>query len=406
MSDEKQVDTEESLEKAEKEPSQISESTRSGNMANPIVLIVFMIFVMVLIITVLNLKNKAPSSNIKNPQDDPSLSDLKADLETGRMELNRQRMAMNLPPLEGAESADEIATRLKRDADTLAALAKSFHKIIADKNTQLSERNSEILRLEKLRQDFSMDNSRLQLELSRALSGGPEMDRLKLLLVDTKKQFAIAEQQLATSQQQLAAAQQQLAATKSSFSDREFNDLKRLLEKTLSERDFYQAQLNELQSNIEKAKLFASSETELLPTAVELFRRLRKLEGMKDSDLTTEYSKLGVELGANVLHTLNYATGSSELKAEDIAQLENIVANEAPDGDLILIIGYASKTGDSVANQRLSSDRATKAAEYYSGRKRPGQIVQAVYLGQTDRFSTRIPERNQICEVWIIRKKQ
>ncbi len=406
MSDEKQVDTEEFLEKAENEPSQISKTNRSGNMANPIVLIVFMIFVMVLIITVLNLKNKAPSSNIKNPQDDPSLSDLKADLETGRMELNRQRMAMNLPPLEGAESADEIATRLKRDAETLAALAKSFHKIIADKNTQLSERNSEILRLEKLRQDFSMDNSRLQLELSRALSGGPEMDRLKLLLVDTKKQLAITEQQLAASQQQLAAAQQQLAATKSSFSDREFNDLKRLLEKTLSERDFYQAQLNELQSNVEKAKLFASSETELLPTAVELFRRLRKLEGMKDSDLTTEYSKLGVELGANVLLTLNYATGSSELKAEDIAQLENIVANEAPDGDLILIIGYASKTGDSVANQRLSSDRATKAAEYYSGRKRPGQIVQAVYLGQTDRFSTRIPERNQICEVWIVRKKQ
>jgi hypothetical protein len=31
--------------------------------------------------------------------------------------------------------------------------------------------------------------------------------------------------------------------------------------------------------------------------------------------------------------------------------------------------------------------------------------VQAVYLGQTDRFSSRVPERNQICEVWRIRRK-
>jgi hypothetical protein len=37
--------------------------------------------------------------------------------------------------------------------------------------------------------------------------------------------------------------------------------------------------------------------------------------------------------------------------------------------------------------------------------KRPAQKVQAVYLGQTDRFSSRIPERNQIVEIWCIRKK-
>jgi hypothetical protein len=37
--------------------------------------------------------------------------------------------------------------------------------------------------------------------------------------------------------------------------------------------------------------------------------------------------------------------------------------------------------------------------------KRPGQKVQAVYLGQTDRFSRKIHEENQICEVWIIRRK-
>jgi outer membrane protein OmpA-like peptidoglycan-associated protein len=126
---------------------------------------------------------------------------------------------------------------------------------------------------------------------------------------------------------------------------------------------------------------------------------------MKDSDLTTEYSKLGVDLGANVLHALDFATGSSALSEEDMKRLDLIIAEEIPDGDLALIIGYASETGDADSNQKLSSDRATAAAEYYASRKRPGQKVQAVYLGQTDRFSSRVPERNQICEVWRIRRK-
>jgi outer membrane protein OmpA-like peptidoglycan-associated protein len=76
-----------------------------------------------------------------------------------------------------------------------------------------------------------------------------------------------------------------------------------------------------------------------------------------------------------------------------------------PEGDLVLAIGYASETGNVDSNRELSSARATAAAELFSGIKRPGQLVQAVYLGQTDRFSSRIPERNQIVELWRIRKK-
>jgi outer membrane protein OmpA-like peptidoglycan-associated protein len=106
-----------------------------------------------------------------------------------------------------------------------------------------------------------------------------------------------------------------------------------------------------------------------------------------------------------VLQTLSFATGSSELAAEDQEKIRNLVS-EIPDGDLVLCIGYASETGNVDSNQTLSSDRATAAAEFYSSLKRPTQLVQAVYLGQTDRFSSRIPERNQIVEIWRIRKKQ
>jgi outer membrane protein OmpA-like peptidoglycan-associated protein len=71
----------------------------------------------------------------------------------------------------------------------------------------------------------------------------------------------------------------------------------------------------------------------------------------------------------------------------------------------MLVIGYASETGNVDSNRTLSSDRATAVAQKFSSIKRPSQLVQAVYLGQTDRFSSRIPERNQLCEIWRIRKK-
>ena len=92
------------------------------------------------------------------------------------------------------------------------------------------------------------------------------------------------------------------------------------------------------------------------------------------------------------------------MSAADDQLIRNLVA-DIPDGDLVLAIGYASETGNVDSNRTLSSDRATAAAQLFSSVKRPTQLVQAVYLGQTDRFSSRIPERNQIVEIWRIRKK-
>jgi outer membrane protein OmpA-like peptidoglycan-associated protein len=184
----------------------------------------------------------------------------------------------------------------------------------------------------------------------------------------------------------------------------EYNQAMRRLEEAQRGRDFFQARVAELESQISQAALFAKNDNELLPAAVELFRRLRRLEGKGEAEISSTYSGLGVELGANVLHSFNFATGSSELGAENESILRRF-AGEIPDGDLLFIVGYASETGNVDANRTLSSDRATNAAEFYTTIKRPGQIVQGVYLGQTDRFSSTTPERNQIVELWHIRKK-
>jgi outer membrane protein OmpA-like peptidoglycan-associated protein len=373
-------------------------ATRPLDKANPIVLLLFMILLMVVVLTFVSL-NRAGSKGAGESPDDSAMATLKADLEARRSELNRQRIAMGLPPLEGSsEPIEDIGERLKNDADTLVGLAGRFQQMLSEKDAQISQGDSEALRLEKLRQDVSMENARLQSELNRALLVSTEVDQLKRSLADLQAQRDALSMELADTRTKLSEAAGSVNAD-------DYSDLQRRYEEALRSKDFFEARTKELEALLNKAQLFAKSENELLPAAVELFRRLRKLEGMKDSDLTTEYSKLGVELGANVLHTLEYKTGSSELNTVDMERLAAISQSDMPDGDLTLIIGYASKTGDALANEKLSSNRATVAAEHFSTIKRSGQLVQAVYLGQTDRFSSRVPERNQICEVWRIRRK-
>jgi outer membrane protein OmpA-like peptidoglycan-associated protein len=269
--------------------------------------------------------------------------------------------------------------------------------MLIEKDAEISAKSAELIRSEQLRQSLSAEAARLQGEFQRALVNGSDSDLLRREVVALKSQRDALAAELTKLRDELATKGQGVSAD-------DYADLQRQLEETRRAKQFFEARVAELEGALTNAKLFAKSEDELLPAAVELFRSLRKLEGKSDAEISTAYSSLGASLGANVLHTLNFATGSSELTPADQDIIRNLVA-DIPDGDLVLVIGYASETGNVDGNRTLSSDRATAGAELYSSVKRPGQKVQAVYLGQTDRFSSRIPERNQIVEIWRIRKK-
>jgi outer membrane protein OmpA-like peptidoglycan-associated protein len=327
------------------------------------------------------------------------VTELKAEANSLREQLNRERVALGLSPREGnVDSIRDVATRMSNDAEIMVAMAGSIHNMLIEKEAEISAKNSEIIRSEQLRQSLAAESARLQGELQRALVGSSEVDLLRRELAQLKQQRdGLAEE--------LSGLRQQLALNTGGVSAEVHADLERRLEEASRARDFFEARVAELEGQLAQTKLFASNENELLPAAVELFRSLRGLEGKSDSEISSAYSSLGVELGASVLHTLKFKTGSSELSPEDQETIFRMV-NEIPDGDLLLAIGYASETGNVDANRELSSARATAAATHYSGVKRPGQPVQAVFLGQTDRFSSRIPERNQIVELWRIRRKQ
>ena len=350
-------------------------------------------FLGVLLVISLRAKKAGPSSSA-----DAELVALQADADALRAEYNRERIAMGLSPIMGnSEPIQDIAGRLKKDADTFVALATSYQRILEEKDAEITAKSSETLRAEKLSKSLAADNSRLQGEIQRALVDASAADSLRREAADLRAQRDALSAELADTREQLRAKAKGVAAE-------DFADLQRRFDETLRAKEFFESRVNELESELSQASLFASSEAELLPAAVELFRKLRELEGSSDSDITSAYSSLGASIGANVLHTLPFATGSAGLTPADEEMIRNLVA-EIPDGDLLLVIGYASETGNLDKNQRLSSDRATAVAELFSTVKRPGQLVQAVYLGQTDRFSSRIPERNQLCEIWRVRRK-
>lgn len=361
----------------------------------PAVILAFVILVLLGGLLVLGLRGGGKSA-VKSAD----LTDLQAETNALRSQLNRERMAMGLRPLEGgSEPMEDIAARLKKDAETMVAMAGSFQSMLAEKGVELSAKNAEILRSEQLRQSLAAESARLQGELQRALVSGSEVDGLRRDLAAMKAQRDALAAELGTVRQALAAKGQ-------GASTEELADVQRRLEETQRAKEFFEARVKEIEGDLSKtqSKLFASTENELLPAAVELFRSLRALENQPDSEISAAYSGLGEKFGANVLQTFTFATGKSELAAADQEKIRSLV-EEIPDGDLVLAIGYASETGNVDGNRALSSDRATAVARLFSSVKRPAQLVQAVYLGQTDRFSGRVPERNQLVEIWRIRKK-
>ncbi len=369
-------------------------TTSSKTTMPPAVALAFVIIALLGVLIVISVRGMMGGSSSASPE----LTELQAEATALRNQLNRERVAMGLRPLEGgSEPMEDIAARLKKDADTMVALATSFQAMLAEKDAEISAKSAELIRSEQLRQSLAAESARLQGELQRALVNGSDADLIRRDLEAMKSQRDALAAELAT-------LRGELAAKGDGVSPDDFADLQRRFDETLKAKEFFEAKVAELEGELSKARLFASSENELLPAAVELFRSLRELENRPDSDLTTAYSSLGVKLGANVLHTLNFATGSSGLATPDEEMIRNLVA-DIPDGDLVLAVGYASETGNVDSNRVLSSDRATAVAQLFSSVKRPQQLVQAVYLGQTDRFSSRIPERNQLVEIWQIRKK-
>lgn len=327
---------------------------------------------------------KSRPTDAADATDDPALREAKAKLQLLQSSLNQERAKLGLSPLYGdtTQSAEAVAARITEDAATLVAMAKGVKELIATKDAELAQRNQEWTDAVKLQGVLRDELAEVKKQLNRALIEGSDASSLRGQLEAANKRILSLDDEIRRLNEGPGDLQAQLA-------------------RITAERDTLLTRITELESQLARASLFAGTEAELFREAVQLFRSLRELENKPDSEIATAYSQFGAKLGANVLDKIDFPTGSSDVPPEDIAKI-NTFPTDAPDNALLLVVGYASETGNVDHNRTLSSDRATAVARALDSAKKPGQRVQAVYLGQTDRFGSKFPERNQISEVWQI----
>ena len=324
----------------------------------------------------------------KKKVDQDDLYSAQAELAARTATVNAERARQGLPPLEGigADSPEQIAARLTKDAATLANFSDRFRSLLAEKDSIIAEKNNSLLVSEQARNALSSQFGKMQSQIDKSMADGASADSLRAQLNEARNALQPLQQRLAE------------------YSTRP----------TAEEYNFATARIAELEAQIAALrnpapvaaprKLFAESITDLYPMAHGLYEGLNELEDKADLEISAAYNRFASQYNATFLKEVRFPTGSSQLNPADKLALGDALT-ALPEGSMILVVGYASVTGNADSNRQLSSDRATAVASNAEMAKPGNQVVQAVFLGQTKRFSSRIPERNQVCEVWQINAK-
>lgn len=325
----------------------------------------------------------------KKKTDQKDLYSAQAELASRTAAINAERARQGLPPLEGIgqDSPEQIASRLTKDAATLANLSDRFRGLLSEKEAVIADKNNILLTSEQARQSLTKQLTDLQNQLDKALADGAGIDGIRRQLDEARNSLAPLQAKLAE------------------YSSRPTVEEMALAKARIAELEARIAALEATPPPAEAPKLFAESAADLYPAAQALFRALSELEDKADLEMASAYNRFPSQYGATKLRDINFPTGSSQLNPSDKLALGDALAT-LPEGSMILVVGYASITGNADANRRLSSDRATEVATNIDMAKPGNQAVQAVFLGQTKRFSSRIAERNQVCEVWQIDPKK
>ncbi len=372
-------------------PSQIPAESTAASAAAPSIEKSSVSTTTILAVVVALLAGFLIANALKGKKDDAQkdLYSAQAELASRTAAINAERARQGLPPIEGIgqDSPEQIASRLTKDAATLANLSDRFRSLLSEKEAVIADKNNSLLTSEQARQSLTSQLAKLQNQLDKALTDGAGID-------DIRRQLDEARNGLAPLQAKLA-----------EYSSRPTVEEMALAKARIAELEARIAALEATPPPTAAPKLFAESAADLFPAAQALFRALSDHEDKADLEMASAYNRFPSQYGATKLRDISFPTGSSQLNPSDKLALGDALAS-LPEGSMILVVGYASITGNADANRRLSSDRATEVASNIDMAKPGNQAVQAVFLGQTKRFSSRIAERNQVCEVWQIEPKK
>lgn len=326
-------------------------------------------------------------------------AELRRKLEEEKRDMERRRFVS----LSGvAVDPEVLVTQIKTDAEALARLVNSTQGDAAALRTAQADASA----LARSNQELTNQLAQYRAAAQRAETLQRQLDQERQArsgMVDQsqvtqlRSELELAQSEVTRLQEEL----QKLRSQQTSMIDpNTFALLKAELDQTREANANLRHENQRLITELAGAKLFVTQD-DLSPRAVALYRELKKLETMDHRERRSIYEQLKTQVKASVEETISFKTGSANINPEHEVHLKDI-AVQAPDTSFFLVVGYASTSGDSQANEELSSKRATRVASMVNYLKKEGQGVQAVYLGEGTRFG---PEDapNQVCEVWEIR---
>ena len=387
-------------------PPPTSAPTPAGNQ-NLIIGLVLGAAVLLLFILALNMRDKGIGVTGGAPSE---VETLRKELKNRRSFINEERRRMGLPPLGdevAGQSVEALAARINNDSTDLVTMVRQMQILLAEKEQRLAGADTTFAALTRQNTDLLTQVAQLQ-------GSAQDAESLRIRLANAQSLYE-------TAQERIADLQEQIAGTPIKS---EMDKLRQQLENTLANRDKLQTEVvvlrdesktlraenNELRYELQKTRaelsrtrLFVDSADKLPAAAKTLFVRLAELETLNGPELAAEYAKIGTQLKARVLDTIDFQSGSSRINL-DKAQETRLAVQASGEKSFFLIVGYASKTGDFQTNQKLSAERATTIASVVDFNKKSTQNVQAVFLSQTDRFSPTDVQKNHICEIWEIQE--
>lgn len=294
---------------------------------------------------------------------------------------------------------EALANEISTEANALAGLISEISSTLRNKDIALQN-------AEDTRQSLNRRINDLQQQLNNLSGSAAEAIALKQKLESSETLLSAANNTIEDLRKRLSQAPESsdfeaLRAENSRLQD-QLNRLQeqvRLLDPELAR---LREENQRLRAQLDRSTLFVESADALPAVAQRLFRELERLEGLEPAELQSNYDRIAQTLNARVLRSVNFKTGSSSLSNEQVAQIRNDIATSSNNA-FLLVVGYASTTGDFATNRKLSSNRATAVASQVNLGKQNAQEVRAVFLNETQRFSRTNAPANQICEVWEIR---
>lgn len=389
--------------------------TSSGGQ-NTIVIILLAMLILVAVLVVMNMSGKGTSTAQQE-----RLDELQKRVDEREQELRSQ--GYDIPT--NTASLDELASRISRDALSLQSSTEQLQSTLSAKDRELRQTKSELEASIKINERHGAESVKLREQLAQLQSQQSQVTFLAQQVNDLKNQLNEKNQQilelgsrpdgtelneaqkelnevLLKNKDLLAKVSELTSLNNSMISPSEVQSLKDQIAKLTPENEDLKLTVQVLRAQIDREKLYVQSADQLLPAAAKLYRELEKLEDLNQEQLKAAYTRIGEQLNARIIKDVHFQTGKANVGFSDQADIKDRLADISPDSSL-LIVGYASKTGNEDQNRELSAQRSATTASVTHHLLNEKSNVHAVYLGQTARFSEN-PEENQICEIWEIRK--